>query len=169
MTDPRQLSTQELGTDKKLAFNNESDQDIHKQLERFTRPFSERIDFKAPPSRVEMAKKGGAVFHGGDGLSLMVKIENYFIDRGLIIPDLKFCTLKSLDNGNFIINNFKTWDLLMYDSSAAEVGKLEGGLEAQPPLYFKTLSLNSNNPSSVLWLSSPTSLSIVTLPALTSI
>ena len=116
-----------------------------------------------------MAKKGGAVFHGGDGLSLMVKVENYFIDRGIIIPEFKFCTIKSLDNGNFVVNNFKTWDLLMYDSSAAEVGKLEAGLETPPPLYFKSLMLNSNSPLGLLWLSSPTSISIVALPALTSI
>lgn len=133
----------------------------------FGNPTMEVIQVASQPSKVEIAKNASQVIYGTDNIGVLQKREGWLIDDGIVF-DNKTCTLKSLPNGDFLVNNFSTWDLVLLDQNLVEKGKLRGGYSSEPMNYRQLHTRNSEDDNFILWMSHPDHLSIVRTSNLSS-
>ena len=119
------------------------------------------------PSKVEVSKDGKRVYYGGDSFGTLEQKNGWLLNEG-IVYDNKCCTLKALDSGDILINNFDNWDLVLLDSNFNEKGKLSGSSRSLPTNYKKIKTRNSEDDSHLLWLSGPENLSVVKTSNLSS-
>ena len=76
---------------------------------------------------------------------------------------LDFCTAKYLEKEFLIVNDLETWDLVIFDEEGNELKKLEGKGE-HVPSYARAIKTKFCEDSDfLLWLKSPSSLSLVDL------
>lgn len=115
---------------------------ILNESQRFNNPLVERVDFSGKPSKVEVDRKAQGVWYGGNGLGVLQNQDSWFVDEGIVSNELKYCSLKVLNNGNMIVNDFCNWDLIVVDSSMNEIKRLSGDSK-EPPAYFKSLNTRS--------------------------
>ncbi len=91
----------------------------------------------------------------------------WLLNEGAVY-DNKCCTIKALDSGDILVNNFDNWDLVLLDSNFNEKGKLSGASRSLPNNYKKIKTRNSEDDAHLLWLSGPENLSVVNTSNLSS-
>lgn len=129
----------------------------------------ERLDFATKPSKICVAKKGRALLYGSDQLGVVARNNYWFEDQGVVLQNLPLCLVKSFEDGSVILNDFKTWDLVVLDADLNEKGRLKGEATG-PPLYYKSLSVTAlYHRQHLLWPNSPSSICVVKLPDFTSV
>jgi hypothetical protein len=129
----------------------------------------ERIDFTGKPSKICAAKKGRTLLYGSDQLGVVSRNNYWFVDKGVALPNLPFCLVKAYEDGTVILNDFKTWDLIVLDSDLNEKGRLKGE-GSGPPLYYKSFSVTAlYHKQLLLWPNSPSSICVVKVPDFTSV
>ena len=138
-----------------------SEETFEKLLEHYSKQLIEKIDFSSKSTKIEVSKDVKTVYYGGDGLGLNNMINLWFIDEGLLATDFQYCTLKSIQDGKFIINDFRCWDLVMVDRNMEEISRLKGR-GTSPPIYYKSISTRTwYDDQYITWLSSPLDVSAV--------
>lgn len=133
----------------------------------FGRPYVEVFPVDDNPSKVEVSKDGKRLIYGGDSIGLADVRNNWIVNDGIIF-DNKCCTIKSIENGDILINNFDNWDLVMLDKNLMEKGKLTGKGRMIPDNYRRVRTRNAEDDKHLLWLSAPEHLSVVHTGTLTS-
>ncbi len=129
----------------------------------------ERIDFATKPSKICVAKKGRTLLYGSDQLGAVTRNNYWFVDKGVVLQNLQLCLVKAFEDGTIILNDFKTWDLIVLDSNLNEKGRLKGEGNG-PPLYYKSFSVTAlYHKQHLLWPNSPSSICVVKLPDFTSV
>lgn len=130
-------------------------------------PQCEFFDVSDSPTKVECSKDGQSILYGGESFGLCSVRNGWVINEGVLYEN-KCATIKSLDNGDTLVNNFENWDLVLLDKNLAEKGKLSGVGRAVPQNYKKIKTRNSEDEKSLLWLSGPENLSLVNTGNLSS-
>ena len=133
----------------------------------FSAPIVEYFNTTGPAAKVEVSKDGLQVFYGGDAIGVLEYKHDWLLNCGIIFKN-KCCTLKSLPNGDLLVNDFDTWDLVLIDPNHKEKGKLTGTPGPIPQNYKRIRTRNAEDDKYILWLSGPEHLSVVTIDNLTS-
>ena len=128
--------------------------------EDFSTPLLEIVPVSGNPTKVDVAKNGQQAIYGGDNIGIMRKQDGWVVDDGIVF-DNKTSTIKHLNNGEVLVNNFDNWDLVLLDQNLNEKGKLNGGSRGEPHNYKNINTRTSEDDANILWLSHPDNLSIV--------
>ena len=130
-------------------------------------PLCERLDFSSRPTKIEVSPDLKNVWYGGEGLGLNQQVHKWFVDQGIVNSELEFCTLKSHKSAKgenlLIINDFRTWDLIIFDQSFSVIHKLKGTGKGAPDFYRSLTARSWYDNDYIVWLSSPTDVSAVRL------
>lgn len=133
----------------------------------FGTPTVEIVQVSGNPTKIDVAKDGLHAIYGAENISLLRKRDGWVVDDGVLF-DNKTCTIKHLQNGDVLVNNFDNWDLVLLDQYMNEKGKLNGSYKGEPYNYKHVNTRNSEDDSNLLWLSHPDNLSIVRTSNLSS-
>lgn len=133
----------------------------------FGRPSLEIFQVEDNPSKVEVSRDGKRILYGGDNLGIAEVRNNWIVNDGVVF-DNKCCTIKSMENGDILLNNFDTWDMVLLDRNCQEKGRLTGKGRALPENYKRVRTRSAEDDKHLLWLSAPEHLSVVHTATLTS-
>lgn len=133
----------------------------------FGNPAVEIIQVQGQPTKVEVSPNASQALYGSDFIGVIQKREGWLLDEGIVF-DNRTCTLKVLANGDILVNNFATWDMVLLDHNLTEKGKLKGGYSSEPVNYRAIHTRNSEDDNFILWLSHPDHLSVVRTSNLSS-
>ena len=75
--------------------------------------------------------------------------------------NLDLCTLKSLEKEFIIVNDFQSWDLLVLDDEGRELKRIKGKGTGAPGYARAIKTRYCDDSDYVLWMKSPTEMSIV--------
>lgn len=126
----------------------------------FGNPTAEFIPVSGFPTKIDVARNGQHAIYGGDSIGLIRKQDGWVMDEGILFEN-KTSTIKHMNNGEILVNNFDNWDLVLLDQSLNEKGKLNGGSRGEPTNYKNINTRTAEDDSNILWLSHPDNLSIV--------
>lgn len=126
----------------------------------FGHPIAEVIQMDQVYSKVDASRFNNLVLYAGDAVGLAQTNSGWLVHEGVLF-DNKSCTVKCLSNGNYLVNNFDNWNLILLDPHFKEKGKLSGHGSGAPPSYRKVHTRNGDDDEYVLWLNHPEHLSVV--------
>lgn len=130
-----------------------------------TKPLCERLDFSSRPTKIEVAPDLKNVWYGGEGIGLNQLVHHWFVDQGIVNSELEFCTLKSCTSPSgenlLILNDFRSWDLLVFGKQFDVVHKLKGTGKGAPDFYRSLSTRSWYDDEYIVWLSSPTDVTAV--------
>lgn len=94
------------------------------------------------PVKVEASKDGQFVFYGGSSFGTLERRGGWLINEGVIHSERPLSTIKSLPNGDTIVNDFSEgWDLVLLDPNFVEKERLEGLNDVAPSKCFSYFRL----------------------------
>ena len=143
--------------------NQEVFSNVSQVMKNYSSPQSERIEYSCRPTKVEISNDGKSVWYGGEGLGINQRLNYWYIDDGMLSTDLQFCTIKTMKNGFLIVNDFRNWDLIMFDNELNEKNRLKGHGTGTPNFYRSISTRTWYDDQYLAWLSSPQDVSAVRL------
>lgn len=126
----------------------------------YGRPVVELFSVDDNPTKIEVSKDGKRVLYGGETVGVADVKGNWIVNDGVVF-DNKVCTIKCIENGDILLNNFDTWDMVLLDKNFNEKGRLAGKGRMLPENYKRVRTRNAEDDKHLLWLSGPEHLSIV--------
>ena len=155
------------------AYRSIRSDDLPQESQKYREAKCEKIEFSCKPTKIEVSSNGRRVYYGSDGLGYNEKRNYWFVDIGMAKDSCQLNTIKALPNGGLLINDFKTWDLILLDQYFEEKGRMKGHpvKESQgPPFYYKSINCRSTyDDNFILWLSGPSEVSVVKLKDMTTV
>lgn len=114
------------------------------------------------PSKIEVSHGARYIFYGGETLGMIETSSKENRDKtiknkGQLIDHHRCCTIKALPSGDLLVNDFKTWDLILYDNTLTEFGRLNGDKASENKMYkfFKSIYTRYADDSRfMIWLKS---------------
>jgi hypothetical protein len=132
------------------------------------------------PSKVEVCPSARKIYFAGDVVGYL---EQHLGKVGRHAPmyNMKSCTLKTLQQDEVLINDFQTWDLILFDHELQEKGRLQANsdqdscnsstlhVKTGPPQLYKSIYTRiSADDRFIIWLKSSRDIAVVELASLTS-
>lgn len=151
-----------------LSFMNKKRQPIGKPkiyadaLEYYSKFWKDEFPVSDYPSKIEVSFGGRYIYYAGETLGVAEIVEGEYTDLGAIYA-LQSCTLKALPNGDLLINDFSSWDLILMDYNFKEKGRVPGQGKGAPSFFKSICTRSSADSRYLLWISGPRDISAIDL------